>query len=89
MTVSQPANAYFETAVEYCSYYLANRSQHYDEHLTRHIVKMTKRLEVQLKSEISDRSDWITILSFLQEFQMACDMNGIHEGSAVLLFQFL
>jgi len=49
---------------------------------------MTRRMEVQLKSQIFDPMDPITILSFLPAFKTACDSNGIHEGAAMWLFQF-
>lgn len=39
-----------------------------------------KGLKFQLKSQIFDRSDPITILGFVPAFQMMCDMNGLHKG---------
>lgn len=70
----------------YGSCCLADQSQHYDDDLARHIAKMAKRLEVQLKLQMFDGSNPITILSFLLAFQMACDTNITHAGVSMWLF---
>lgn len=49
---------------------------------------MTKRLKVQLKSDGSDCSDPIRILSFVPLFQMWRDFYGIHIHAAIWLFNF-
>lgn len=69
--------------MDYRSSPLAEQSQHYDNNVSRHIAKMTKRLELQLKVQIFDRSDPITILSFLPVIQMGCDANGVYEGASI------
>lgn len=87
-TVIQPDNAYLGTAMGYHSYRMADRSQYYDDGVARHIAKMGRRLKVQLKSQMFDGSDPITILSFLPAFQMTSDKNRVHEGADMWLFHF-
>lgn len=72
LTVIPPAKAYFDTAMGSRSYRLADRSQHPDDDAARTISKMSKRLEVMLKSQMFYGANLITILSFLTAFQMAC-----------------
>lgn len=47
-----------------------------------------RRLEVQLKSQIFDGHDPLSILGFLLAVHMALDTNGIHEDAAMWLFHF-
>lgn len=68
---------------------MVGRSEHYDDDITRHIAKLARRLEVYLESHMFDRSNMINILSLLSSFELACDMNGHHEGAAMCLFHFL
>lgn len=89
LTVIQSVNAYLETSLDYCPYPLAERSQWYNDDVVRLKTKLAKRLEVQLKSQMFARSNLITNLNFLPEFQMACDTNGINKGAGMSLFHFL
>lgn len=50
-------------------------------------LEMVRRLEEQLKSQIFDSFNAISILGFLQS-KWACDTNGIHEGTKMWLFHF-
>lgn len=65
-------------ALDYHSYRLADRSQHYYDDVYTQVDKMEKRLEVRPKSSLFHASDLISILSILPVFQVACDTNGIH-----------
>lgn len=56
LTVMHLFSAYFEAAIDYRSYCLTKRSQHYDHDVARHIAKMENRLEVQVKSHMFHES---------------------------------
>lgn len=72
--------------MDYPSYFLADRCQHQDDDVAKHIAQLAKRLKVQLKSQMFDRFDLIPIFSFLLAFQMTRDTNDIHEGVVMWLF---
>lgn len=81
-------NEIFRDALDYRSYRLANTKQTYGCKVAKQISKMAKRLEVQMRPNMSDATDPISILSFLSMFQAACDTNGISEGAEMWLFPF-
>lgn len=82
-------NEYYQMALNYCSYPLCDRSQLYDDNVPGQITKVASRLEVRLELQGFNISNPIIVLSFLQAFQMACDCNGIYEGTTVWLPHFL
>lgn len=58
---------------------------YYDDEVAGKVVTIAHKLEAQLKSQNFEGSNLISILSFLQVFQIACNMNGIHESAAMSL----
>lgn len=88
LTVIEPVNAYYWTALDYHTYFQDYQSPHSDNEVARTVAKMTKRLEVQLKSQNFDGSDLIFIPIFLPALQITCTTNGIHEGPVMWLFYF-
>lgn len=49
---------------------------------------MLKKVKSQVKAHLSDRSDSISIISFLSTFRRACDANHIHEEAAMRVLSF-
>jgi len=88
LTPLRPVNTHFRRALDYRTYLLNDRSTKFNSGVTKQIAKMVRRMDVQMKSQIFDPVDPITILSFLPAFKTACDSNGIHEGAAMWLFQY-
>lgn len=68
LTFMQPVNAYFKTALDYQSYCLADQSHHYGDDVARHIFKMAMRPKVQLKSQMCNNFDTMTL------FQDSCSL---------------
>ena len=87
-TLIRPVNLLFRKALDYRTYRLSDRSQHYDRVVAKKVAKMAKMMEVQLRSHFFDATDPISILAFLPQFKTACDTNGVHEGAETWLFQF-
>lgn len=88
ITVTELVKPYYRTALDYPSYQLSNRSWNYYHELASRNSKMTKRLEVHMKTPMVDSSDPIRILSFLSAFQMACDTNGVHKHASIWFLHF-
>lgn len=86
LVVIESVNTYFWKALDYHIYRLFVRSQYYND-LAGRIVRMVRRLEVQLNSHVFSSSDPISILSLLPAFQMACNTNRIHDGDLMWLFR--
>lgn len=86
LTVVEPMSTNFRTMLNYTPWCLGDRSQNYEDEVAKRIDKMTKRLKASPSSQLFNRPDTTTILSFLQAFQMAFDINGIHQGMAMWLF---
>lgn len=76
------------TALDYSTYRLADQSPHCDDEIARKVSKLAKEVEFQLKSQKCEGYNPISILSFLQPFQMALDTIGIHESAAMWQFHF-
>lgn len=68
------SKAYWTTRVYYHSYWVSRRLQYFGANVSKHIDKISKLLKAALKSHIFDRSNLITILSFLPPFLMASNM---------------
>lgn len=52
----------------------------------KHIVKWVSRLQAQVKSQISDPMDPVSITWLLNAFNVVCIINSTHEGAAMWLF---
>lgn len=63
----------FVEALDYRTYRLRMKSQHFDGHLAAHVAKFVRRLQSQLNGTELDEGDSISILDFLKEFGDACD----------------
>lgn len=63
LSVIEQVNAYYCTALDYCSYRLFDRFQQYDDNVTHHTSKIANRLENQLISQMYNTSDPIGVLS--------------------------
>lgn len=50
--------------------------------------KISKRMTTQMKSHIFSPFQPISIVRFLRNFKLACETNGVHEGSPIWLFNF-
>lgn len=48
-----------------------------------------KSMDVQMKLPMFSSSGPISILSFLQNFETACESSVIHEGAATWLFYYM
>lgn len=86
LTVIRPVLDSFREALDYRTYRLRKRSQHFNGHVASNVAKFVKRLRSQLKETEFDESDPISVLAFLKEFRDACDSIGVHEGVAMWLF---
>ena len=86
--VIKPLNELFTKAVNYKTYRLARRSAQYNSEVARHISRIRKKLDVQMKSHTFSGQDPIAILGFLARFKRVCDHNGVSQGAAVWCFQF-
>lgn len=87
MNTLKPVNIYFTETLEYRIYRLAKQSQEYNGCVSKKIARWPKRMDVHMKSAVFKPSDLILILPFSHNFMTACDLNEIHEGVAIWLFQ--
>lgn len=77
-------------APDYMNYHLVNRSQKYNDHRSRKTEKWDKRTKVNMKLALVRPSDPISVLLFLHNRKMSCDLNKIHKKAATwLLWHFL
>lgn len=88
VTIIKQVNVYYQTVTDWCKCRMSEKSQNYDDDAASKIVKIPRRLEVQLKSRMFDASDRISILDFLPVFQIACNTNATHEREAMWIFHF-
>lgn len=83
LTRIHPTNTLFRRALDYHIYLLEDRWSHYSSPVLRQISKMAGKIDAQMKPQHFDASNPIKILSFLPEFQTACNANGIEEGAVM------
>ena len=83
----KPLNDLFTKAVNYKTYRLECRSARYNAEVARHISRIRKKLDVQMKSHTFSGQDPIAVLGFVARFKMACDHKGVSQGDAVWCFQ--
>lgn len=67
----------------------SDKCQYYNDNKLGLIVKMAEQLWVQLKLQMFDDFNTISILSFLLAFKIPFNTNGIYDGTALCLFHFL
>lgn len=70
------------------SYLLADRSMHYDEQVAKNVGKWASRIQVQMKFQILDLMNSMSIIGFLHALKMAFDNNRIHKGSVMWFVLF-
>lgn len=81
-------NNRFCDALDHQIYPLADKSSNYDDRPSKSVTTWTKWLQVQLRTNLFDSLDFISIISFLSTFKLACDTNGTHKDSAIRLLHF-
>lgn len=79
----------FEEELNYRTYCLSDKSSNYVVEVPQSVDKWAKSLQVQMKMQIFDSFDPVSILSFLSAFKLACDTSGVNEGAALWLIGFL
>lgn len=79
----------FMAAMDNFTYHLEDKSQKYDCNAARRILKWSKGLTVQMKSQTSGVAEPKTVLSFLNDLKLTCDKNGEHKGVAMWLIHLL
>lgn len=57
-----------------------------DDNVARKIHERRKRLTVHVKAKTFDVAKPITTLSFLNDFTLVHNSNGVHDGAAIRLF---
>lgn len=72
--------------MDFRTYRLVDNLQMYNDNVAGKILKWSRLLMVQVKSETLDAVGPITILSSLNDLKLACKTNGVHEGAAIWLF---
>lgn len=60
----------------------------YDRSVPKYIAKIAKCMSGQRKVHISELSDPISIMEFLETFNLVCDTNAVHEETDIWLFHF-
>lgn len=67
---------------------LAHIPPKYVECAAKSGVKWTKRLQVQMKTNIFHTLDPISVITFPSTFKLVCDSNKIYEGATMSLLPF-
>lgn len=83
----RPVNNHFTKVLNLKTYRLDKRSQKYGGGIFGTIIKLGKQMHVKVKSVSSKQLDPTLVLSFLENFRTSCDINDIHEGTVMQLFQ--
>lgn len=55
----------------------------FDKFVAKTVAKWAEQLRIQMKMNVFDSFNPISIIGFLSNFKPACDTNGIHEGAAM------
>lgn len=84
--VLRSVNTYFTSVMNFENYHVTLQSQKYNGHIYGQIAKWAKRMDVQMKSSIFKPSDPSSIHDFRNNFETACDSNGVHGGATMPLF---
>lgn len=85
-----PVDDNFQEALDYWKYGFVDKSSHDNDEVARSVPKWIVEVQVQAKSLLFDFLDHIPIISFLSALELACDMDGVQNGSAwCLLHKFL
>ena len=88
LKVFVPLNDWYKTACDYRTYRLDDRDKKLPKGKSEKMVRYKRRLEPVMQSRKFSGTDPVTVLSFLNWFQKACNMGEISEGIAVWCFQF-
>lgn len=78
-----PAKALPTDALDYRTYCLANRDQTCIHRIAQRISRMRRSLYVQMRDQLIDGCDHISILSFFKTLKTAYGSNEILEGAAI------
>lgn len=89
LKVLHPVNDKFNSAFDYLTYHSEEKSQGYDDNVTKKIPKWSKRLAIKMKSKTFHAKEPIPTLSFLDDFELACDSNGVPVCAAMWCFHLL
>lgn len=90
LPVIQSVSTRFQEAPDYRTYLLEDRSFHNDDKVARSVAKWSKPLQVQMRSQMFNSFDQISILRFLSAFMLPCYSNGVYEvGGLCLLHCFV
>lgn len=76
----------FIKALDFQTYRLRRKTQHYDGHVASNVEKFVKRLRSQRKKAAFDESDPIPLLAFSKDFRNASDNIGVQDGVAICRF---
>lgn len=83
--VLHAVNEWFRLVMDFHGYRLADRSTHYKEQATNHPANWASRPQVQMKSELFEIMDQISIIGFIHAFKTAGDNNRVQEGAPMWL----
>lgn len=56
--------------------------------VAKNIAKLSQRLPTQMRSHTLDAFHGISVNSFLSDFTLACDTNGIHQIAFIRFFLY-
>lgn len=67
---------------------LANKSSKNDRRISNYIDKQVKKVKSQLKANLFDKNDRISIIGFGPIFKLACNTNRIRESAAMYVLPY-
>lgn len=73
-------------AVDYRTCHFADTSTGYNHFVSKHIAKKAKRMTAQMKPNIFNPFDPISIIAFLEIFKPASNFNEVREGAVMWLY---
>lgn len=81
-----PVREKFSAALDFNGYRVGDRSSFNDDQVAKRGARWASRLMVQMKMQIYDGVETISIMEFFQGLKMASNNNGIYERAALWLF---
>lgn len=82
-----PVSYKYQKDVEYHSYHHIHKSQRYRDNVGFKIRKMLKRSTVQMKDQVLNGKDPISVINFMNAFKWVYHFSSIQEGAAICLFR--
>lgn len=80
-----PVSHHFKIAVNYCTYRLTSTLPKYLQVGSKWIVNIEKKMTAHMKSQTFSALDPISTTGLLVNFELACDIDKIHENAALFL----